>query len=253
MARLDKPKLLLKLGTATLTKDKDKISRAKLEDIATQVHQLRDGYDLILVSSGAIAAAKQFIKLEKMGTDIVEKQALAAIGQPFLMKMIYESFRDFDIPIGQCLLSYSDFNNATSRNNIVNTIEALLSNNICPVINENDTTATEEIKFGDNDKLSAMVACLLHVEKLILASNTYGIYDRHGVTIPVVKNIDEVRKYIDPVKSHQGTGGMISKLDATALAQAQKIETWIVNGHEDNFLIRALNNESRFTTIQCLD
>ena len=109
MDKPGRPKLLIKLGTATLTKGGDKISRAKLEDVATQVVELRKDYHIIMVCSGAIAAANQFIKLEKIGRNIQEKQALAAIGQPFLMKMLYESFRDFDIHLGQCLLSYSDF------------------------------------------------------------------------------------------------------------------------------------------------
>jgi len=177
MDKRDKPTLLIKLGTATLTKGGDKISRAKLEDIANQVIELKKEYDIILVCSGAIAAAKQFITLEKLGEDIKEKQALAAIGQPFLMKLLAESFRDFQIHVGQCLLSYNDFESKISRSNIRNTIFELLKNGILPVINENDTTATEEIKFGDNDKLSALVASLLKVDRLILVSNTYGLYD----------------------------------------------------------------------------
>lgn len=251
MDKQDKEKLLVKFGTATLTKSGDKISRAKLEDIANQVAQLRREYDLILVCSGAIAAAKQFIKLEKLSSsDIMEKQALAAIGQPFLMKLIYESFRDFDIPIGQCLLSYSDFKNETSRNNIYNTITVLLENGIVPIINENDTTATEEIKFGDNDKLSALVASLLKVDQLIIASNTNGIYDDNKATISTIDDIEQARKYIFAEKSAQGTGGMDSKLDAAEIAQQNNIETWIVNGHENDFLLNALNNTTKFTKIK---
>ncbi|MEM6878311.1 MAG: glutamate 5-kinase, partial [Bacteroidota bacterium] len=189
MDKLDKPILLIKLGTSTLTRGTDKISRAKLEDIAQQVVSLRNAYDVVLVSSGAIAAARQFLTLEKLGNNIKEKQALAAIGQPFLMRLITESFRDFQIPVGQCLLSYNDLGSEVSRKNIYNTIFELLKNNILPVINENDTTATEEIKFGDNDKLSAMVAALLEVDKLILVSNTYGVYDDQMQTIQEVEDL----------------------------------------------------------------
>ena len=142
------------------------------------------------------------------------------------------------------------FNNQTSRDNIRNTIEALLKNGILPIINENDTTATEEIRFGDNDKLSALVASLLEVDRLILASNTYGLYDDHGETIPSIDDISTVRKYVHESKSSQGTGGMTSKLDATAIAQKNNIETWIINGHEENFLLKSMQDQSKLTVIK---
>jgi len=253
MDKLDKPKLLIKLGTATLTKGRDKISRAKLEDIAIQILELRNKYDIVLVCSGAIAAAKQFIKLEKIGSGLKEKQAMASIGQPFLMSLMYDSFRDYEISVGQCLLSYSDFKNETSKTNIINTINVLLKNGILPIINENDTTATEEIKFGDNDKLSALTAILLKVDLLIIATNTYGVYDNNQNTISTIEDIDDIRKYIKSSFSNQGTGGMESKLAAAELAQKNNIESWIVNGHENNFLLNALNNSSKFSRIKSAD
>jgi len=250
MDKQDKPKLLLKIGTATLTKGKDKISRAKLEDIAIQIVELRNQYDIILVCSGAIAAAKQFIKLEKIGNELKEKQALASIGQPFLMRLIHDSFRDYEIPVGQCLLSYSDFENKTSKENFINTISSLLKNGILPIINENDTIATEEIQFGDNDKLSALTAILLKVDLLILATNTFGVYDNNKQTIKIIEDIEHVRPFINQNFSDQGTGGMQSKLTAAEMAQSNQIESWIVNGHENNFLLNALNDLSNFSKIK---
>jgi len=251
MDKLDKPKLILKVGTATLTQGRDIISRAKLEDIAIQISALREKYDIILVCSGAIAAAKQFIKLEKIGDQLTEKQALASIGQPYLMRLIQESFRDYGIPVGQCLLSYTDLVNDTSKENIVNTINVLLKNGILPVINENDTTATEEIRFGDNDKLSALAAVHLEADLLILATNTHGVYDHHQNTIKTIKDIAEVKQFVQTDLSRQGTGGMESKLMAAELAQQANIESWIVNGHEKNFLVHALNGQSDFSIIKC--
>jgi len=236
MDKRGKQKIVLKIGTATLTKGRERISRAKLEDIAIQIVELRTKYDIIVVCSGAIAAAKQFIKLEKFGEDLREKQALAAIGQPFLMRLIQDSFRDYSIPVGQCLLSYTDFANETSKQNITNTINVLLQNDILPVINENDTTATEEIKFGDNDKLSALTAVLLQADLLILATNTDGVYDDAKQTIPTIQDINSVTQYIQTELSDQGTGGMQSKLSAAEIAQQGGIESWIINGHEPNFL-----------------
>ena len=250
MGKSGKPRLLIKIGTATLTKGKDKISRAKLEDLAIQIVELKKDYDVILVCSGAIAAAKQFIQLEKLGSKLKEKQALASIGQPFLMRLLHDSFRDYGIPVGQCLLSYPDFSNDTSRKNILNTITVLLENDILPIINENDTTATEEIKFGDNDKLSALAAVLLKVDLLILATNTFGIYDDNKQTIAEIEDIDSIRKYIIASFSAQGTGGMQTKLEAAELAQQQGIESWIVNGHENDFLLNAIKNKSAFSRIK---
>ncbi len=253
MDRQDKPKLLIKIGTATFTKGKERISRAKLEDIAIQIVALREQYDIILVCSGAIAAAKQFIKLERIGgSNLKEKQALAAIGQPFLMRLIHDSFRDYEIPVGQCLLSYMDFEHETTRQNIVNTIGVLLKNDIIPIINENDTTATEEIRFGDNDKLSALTAVLLNVDLLMLVTNTYGVYDNNKKTIRVIEDIDSVHQYISTSFSSQGTGGMQSKLVAAEIAQRNNIESWIINGHENNFLLNALNGNSEFSTIKVI-
>lgn len=248
--RQDKPKLLLKIGTATLTRGKDKISRAKLENIAIQIVELRSQYDIIIVCSGAIAAAKQFIKLERIGSKLTEKQALASIGQPFLMRLIHDSFRDYEIPVGQCLLSYSDFENETSKQNIVNTISVLLKNGILPIINENDTTATEEIRFGDNDRLSALTAVLLKVNLLVLATNTYGVYDDKQETISHIQDVNEVRKYINSASSEQGTGGMHTKIEAAELAQKNKIETWIIHGLENNFLLNALEGKVEFSRVQ---
>lgn len=249
MDKPDKPKLLLKIGTATLTRGKDKISRAKLEDIAIQIVELKKKYDIILVCSGAIAAAKQFIQLEKLGDKLKEKQALASIGQPFLMRLLHDSFRDYGIPVGQCLLSYYDFKNEVSKKNITNTINVLLKNGILPIINENDTTATEEIKFGDNDKLSAYVAVLLEVDLLILATNTFGIYDDQQKTIPLIENIADISQYIQTSFSEQGSGGMQSKLEAAQIAQKNNIESWIINGHENQFLFNVFNNHSAFSRI----
>lgn len=249
MDKSGKPRLLIKIGTATLTKGKDKISRAKIEDIVIQVVELREQYDVILVCSGAIAAAKQFIQLEKLGVTLKEKQALAAIGQPFLMRLLQDSFRDYGLPVGQCLLSYGDFDNAVSKDNILDTITILLENGILPIINENDTTATDEIKFGDNDKLAAFVGVLLDIDLFILATNTFGIYDNHGKTIPVIHRLTDVEQFIQSGFSTQGSGGMQSKLEAAQIAQDHGIETWIVNGHEDGFLRKVFEGESVFSRI----
>jgi len=245
--RSDKKLIVLKIGTSTLTRDTDQISRGKIEDIGRQFMKLKDEYDIILVCSGAIAVAKQFVSLDG-GQEINVKQALAAIGQPHLMRIIQENFRELKLLTAQCLLSYMDFENTKTRTNIISTIKVLLANGYIPVINENDTVSTEEIKFGDNDKLAALTASLTNADLLVLATNTYGLYN-DGETIDEIQDIKDAYKYILDTKSAQGTGGMKSKLNAAAIAQDQGIETWLVNGKEENFLINAINGKVRYTRI----
>jgi glutamate 5-kinase len=250
-----KKRILLKLGSNTLTKETNHISRGKIEDIGMQIAALKDEYEFIIVSSGAIAAAKQFVKLESRGKEIFVKQALASIGQPHLMRIFHENFSDLGLLTSQCLLSYSDFEKEQSKVNIVNTINVLVENNYIPIINENDTVATDEIQFGDNDKLAALTAVLLNVDMLIIATNTNGIYTKASInneipeTIGLVTDLSLLQKEIGEAKSSHGSGGMQSKIDSSAIAKAANIETWIVNGLEDNFILKALKNEIAFTKI----
>ena len=250
-----KKRILLKIGSNTLTKETNHISRGKIEDIGVQIAALNDEYEFIIVSSGAIAAAKQFVKLDNHDQDVFVKQALASIGQPHLMRIYHESFKDLGLNTSQCLLSYSDFEKEQTKINIVNTINVLVKNSYIPIINENDTVATDEIKFGDNDKLAALTAVLLNVDILIIATNTNGIYTKASFkddtpeTISLVNDLKTLEKEIGDSKSSHGTGGMQSKIEAAAIAQSGKIETWIVNGLNDNFIINAIKNNIPFTKI----
>lgn len=253
---MKKKRILLKIGSNTLTKETDNISRGKIEDVAKQMAALQDTYEFIIVSSGAIAVAKQFVKLESKNNGVFVKQALASIGQPHLIRIYQEIFREYGLLTSQCLLSYSDFEKQDSRNNIVNTINVLVSNNYIPIINENDTVATDEIKFGDNDKLAALTASLLNVDLCIIATNTNGIYTKESIkkgapkTIKLVTNFDDLRAQVVDSKSSHGSGGMASKIEAVAVAKKAGIETWIVNGLEDNFLTNAINNQVDFTKVK---
>lgn len=255
MGRSGKKRVLLKIGTNTLTKETNQISRGKIEDIGRQISLLNEDYEFVIVSSGAIAVAKQFVKLESNGREINVKQALAAIGQPHLMRIFQENFRELGLLTSQCLLSYADFNREKSKENIVNTINVLLDNHYIPIINENDTVATDEIQFGDNDKLAALTAALIGADLVIIATNTDGIYTKNSIendiksTIAEVRDLKELRNEISDGKSSQGTGGMLSKIEAAEILKKEKIETWIVNGIGDNFMINAMNKQIPFTKI----
>jgi len=253
---MKKKRILLKIGSNTLTKETDNISRGKIEDVANQIAQLKDTCEFVIVSSGAIAVAKQFVKLESKGKEINVKQALASIGQPHLIRIYQEIFREYGLLTSQCLLSYSDFEKQESKTNIVNTINVLVNNSYIPIINENDTVATDEIKFGDNDKLGALTASLLGVDLFIIATNTNGIYTKASIesnapkTIEEVTDFNELTNQIVNSKSSHGSGGMESKIEAAAVTKKTNIETWIVNGLDDNFIINAFENKVPFTKIK---
>ena len=253
---MKKKRILLKVGSNTLTKETNNISRGKIEDIANQIAKLQDTCEFIIVSSGAIAVAKQFVKLESKRKELFVKQALASIGQPHLIRIYQEIFREYGLLSSQCLLSYSDFEKQESKVNITNTINVLVNNNYIPIINENDTVATHEIKFGDNDKLGALTASLLKADLFIIATNTNGIYTKTSIqngTPETIKEVTDFKELADEVvssKSSHGSGGMQSKFEAAEVTKKANIETWIVNGLEDNFILNAMENKVPFTKIK---
>ena len=247
-----KPILVVKIGSTTLTAGTDMISRGKIEDVARQLVRLKSQYDVVLVSSGAIATAKQFIKNGWQNV-VRSKQAMSAIGQPKLMQLYSEVFNDFSLRIAQCLLTYRDFENDESRKNTLNTITELLAHDYIPIINENDTVAIEELILGDNDKLSALVATLMTADKLIIASDINGLYDKNphihpdAVLLPKITNLEEVRHVIQERDSGLGTGGMTTKFSAIEICFARDVEVYIVNGGVPNFIEDSLSGAIPFT------
>jgi glutamate 5-kinase len=248
-----KPRIIIKIGTSILTSGSEKISYGKIEDIAKQIVFLKDKYDIVIVSSGAIAAARQFTHLYDGSGNIGTKQALASIGQLKLMRIYDEIFENYGLHVSQCLMTYRDFENESSINNTQNTINMLLKNGYTPIINENDTIGVEEIILGDNDKLSALVAWVTNANLLVIASEIDGLYDTdphldsNARFIEEVTDLFDVYKYASDNKSEQGTGGMRSKLIAAEICKERGIEMWIVNGRQENFINNALNNKIRFT------
>jgi glutamate 5-kinase len=248
-----KKKLIVKIGTSTLTAGTNRISYAKIEDIARQIVVLKDDYDIVLVSSGAIATARQFVDIAGYKKYIDSKQAMAAIGQPKLMRIYDEIFNSFGLKVAQCLMTYRDFENKKAKTNTKNTINKLLQNDYIPIINENDTVAIEEIILGDNDKLSALVAIITDADLLVIASDIDGLYDQNPLLnkeAKLIKEVTDLKKamsFVKEKKSKLGTGGMTSKIRAAEICKQKKVEMWIVNGGRDNFLTDALQDKISFT------
>lgn len=248
-----KKKLVLKIWTSTLTAWTQRISYAKIEDIARQILFLGKEYNIILVSSWAIATAKQFSHIHGSIWDVPSKQALSAIGQPVLMRIYEEVFSSFGLHTAQCLLTYTDIHHKTSRENIKNTLTHLLQWWYIPIINENDTVWVEEIIVGDNDQLSAHVACIIDADLLVLASDIDGLYTKNphlyddAVLIPEVIELASVAGTIQERDSEHGTGGMTTKFKAISLCKEANIPTWIVNWWRENFLVDAIQWDIDFT------
>ncbi len=247
-----KKRIVLKIGTSTLTAETDKISYAKIEDIARQISYFKERFDIILVSSGSIATARQFSKITKENTSWL-KQALSAIWQPKLIRIYDEVFSSFNLKTAQCLLTYMDFKNKNSIENTKNTIKCLLENNHIPIINENDTVAIDEIIVWDNDRLSALTANILQASILVIASDIDGFFDKNphlhkdAKLIEEVFDISEVLWCIEERESELWTWWMTTKIEAVKIAKEKNIEVWIVNWRKENFLINAFNNKIKFT------
>lgn len=246
-------KIILKIGSTTLTSGTNRISHAKIEDIARQIIALKSEYDIVIVSSGAIATAKQFVDISGHGKEVDSKQAMAAIGQPKLMRLYDEIFGSFGLKVAQCLMTYRDFEDETAKTNTRNTIDKLLEHNYVPIINENDTVAVEEIMLGDNDKLSALVAVITDADLLVIASDTDGLHDKNphvngdAKLVKEVKDLGEVSHFVEDRPGGLGTGGMKSKIQAAEICRDGGIEMWIVNGGRNNFLADALQDKISYT------
>lgn len=248
-----KKKIVVKMGTSTLTSGSNRISHAKIEDLARQIVHLQGNYDVVIVSSGAIAVARQYVDLSGHTQYPDSKQAMAAIGQPKLMRLYDDIFESFGLHVAQCLLTYMDFDNRIARENTKHTISKLLEHNYIPIINENDTVANEEILLGDNDKLSALVAGIIDADILILASDIDGLYDDNPHINPQarfinrVTSLEEIKHFAHEKESIHGTGGMTTKLHAAEICLRYNIEMWIVNGGHNDFIVNALNDKIRHT------
>ena len=235
-------RIVLKFGSGTLTGtcrpglDLKQFSRLSAEVAAL----IRAGHQCVMVTSGAVAAGTSVLALSARPQDLATAQASAAIGQSKLMHAYERAFGRYKLNVAQLLLTHSDLDSRTRRVNAGNTLERLLAaGNVLPIINENDSVATEELSFGDNDRLSAEVAMLARADLLIILTQVDGLLDANGQVIPLVRDIDRVKKLANGSKGRFGVGGMISKLAAVKMAVDAEITTVIINGRRPN-LIRAV-------------
>ena len=246
-------RIVIKVGTSTLThKNSWNLNLNRIEHLIREISDLHNaGKEIIFVTSGAIAAGIGKIGLKSKPETIPENQALAAIGQGVLMHIYEKFFAGYGQTIGQVLLTKNNATDEHARENSRNSLLALLRMGAIPIINENDAVAVDEIKIGDNDNLSAIVATLIDAEVLIIITDIEGLYngnpkvDGNAELIHEVSEINsEIEKLAGGAGTKLGTGGMFTKIQAAKLATKNNITMLIVSGKDTNNLRRALNGEN---------
>ncbi|MBU5484927.1 glutamate 5-kinase [Clostridium sp. MSJ-11] len=241
--------IVVKVGSSTLTYNNGLLNLNHIEGLVRQLSDLHNmGYNVVLVSSGAIGAGMGKLGLQERPKTIPEKQAAAAVGQGILMHMYEKVFSEYGKTVGQILLTKEDMTDDIRKNNAHNTFSSLLEQRVIPIINENDAVVVDEIKVGDNDTLSAYVAQLVNAELLILMSDIDGLYNcdpRKNSDAKIISFIEEITEEIvacaGGAGSNLGTGGMATKINAAKIATASGISMVIINGENSKNLRDILN------------
>jgi glutamate 5-kinase len=248
-------RITVKVGSSLLVEG-DGVRSAWLRALGEDVAALRQGRQMVIVSSGAVALGRRRLSI-KASAKLALKQAAAASGQPLLMRAWEEALTPFGIPTAQLLLTLDDTESRRRWLNARATIEVLLGNGALPIVNENDTVATEELRYGDNDRLSARVAQMVQSDLLILLSDVDGVYTADPRRDSGARHVPHVGSLSEEVESWAagasgagvGSGGMRTKLAAARIAQGFGCATIIASGHDDHPLARLASGESRSTVI----
>lgn len=244
---------VIKLGTSVLTADTAHLSPRRLLEIVRQAAHLHDQHmELVIVTSGAMAAGREQLGNPDLGRNIPAKQMLSAIGQPRLMHLYADLFALFGIDVAQILLTRSDFSNRLSYLNARDSLNALLAHGVIPIVNENDAIATEEIKLGDNDNLSALVANLVDADRLIMLTDQPGLFTTDPRTHPdaqLISTVEEINADLwnsaGGAGTQLGTGGMITKLQAAQLATRSGTTVVIAQGSHPDVLLKLAGPDAR--------
>ncbi len=249
-------RIVIKVGTSTLAHPTGHLNIRRVETLTKVICDIAGaGHQVILVSSGAIGMGVGKLRLSSRPADIPTKQAAAAVGQCELMYTYDKLFSEYHQTVAQLLITADDVKDPVRHENFSNTITRLLELGALPIINENDTVATEELGIGDNDTLAAMVAESIHADKLVLLSDIDGLYtadphtDSTARLLPVVDKIDEkILALAGGSAGSQGTGGMVTKLRAAQICMAVKCDMIITNGNNPEILYDILAGEKVGTT-----
>ena len=256
-ARMEKKRIVVKIGSSSLTNSKGEIDQVKFSDHIQAVSELRKaGHEVILVSSGAVATGFRKLGYSSRPVTLKGKQAAAAVGQSLLIQSYMEQLGQFRIIPALILLTRTDFSNKERYKNAYDTLTELLDRGILPIINENDTVSVAELTFGDNDMLSALVSGLIHADQLIILTDINGLYDSNPHTNPDAKRYNHISDVTDDLVqlaggsgSSVGTGGMKSKLLAAKTALTLGVKVFIGTGKGKDKLLTILEGNGDGTYV----
>lgn len=257
----DKKRIVIKVGSSTITHaDTGAVNLGKIEKLVRKISDLRcSGKEVVLVSSGAIAAGRQTLQLRGKARNLAEKQAFAAVGQAQLMMIYQKLFAEYNMHAAQLLLTRYTMQEEEARNNAKNTFGELLRLGVVPIVNENDTVSTLEIRFGDNDRLSALVSSLISADLLILLSDVDGLYSddpNRNPNAELISTVEAVTPKLmmmakDSTGSDVGTGGMATKLQAARIACGSGADMIIASGEDISILDLIFSGEDAGTLFEC--
>lgn len=235
-------RIVVKVGSNVLTTDAGKLDITRMSALVDQIAWLRwHGYEVILVSSGAVACGRRELHIDHHLDSVEQRQLFSAIGQVKLVNLYYDLFREYNIHIGQVLTMKEHFLSEKSYNTQRQCMEVMLENSVLPIVNENDTVSVDELMFTDNDELSGLISQMMGAETLILLTNVDGIYTGDpslpdSKVIREVKAEDSLEQYISTSKSSAGRGGMESKYNTARKVAEAGISVIIANGNKENIL-----------------
>ncbi len=243
-------RIVVKVGTKVIASREKALDKDQVKDLVNQIAAIKaKGIDVVLVTSGAIGAGMGLLGLKKRPAKLSELQATAAIGQSHLMHIYGDYFKEAGHLVGQMLLTQEDFNDRARYLNIKHTIDKLLEHGAIPIINENDTVATDEIRCGDNDRLSSLVSDLCQAEKLIILTDVEGLLDKDGTVISMVPQITpQILRLGGRTACDLGTGGMHTKIECARCAAEAGIECVIANGKYKDVLLKIMEGANIGTT-----
>ena len=245
---LNMKRIVVKVGSNVLTTNKGKLDITRLSSLVDQIAWMREhGYEVILVSSGAVACGRQELHVEQDLDSVEQRQLFSAMGQVKLVNLYYDLFREYGLHIGQVLTMKSNFETGEQYRNQQACIKLMLDNGVIPVVNENDTVSLTGLMFTDNDELSGLIAQMMKADALILLSNINGIYtgdprDPESQLITTVRPADNLDQYIQTSKSTAGRGGMESKYHTARTIAASGIPVIIANGNKNDILPQLLTS-----------
>ncbi|RPG96458.1 MAG: glutamate 5-kinase [Candidatus Pelagibacter sp. TMED165] len=240
-------KIVIKLGSNTVVNNKGKFKKDWVNSLIRDIKRYKKNKDVVIVSSGAIALGQSYLKIKKKKIKLEMSQAIAAVGQIHLAEEFQKIFEKNKFRTGQILITPDDTEQRRRALNVRRTFENLFKLNAIPVVNENDTTATTEIKYGDNDRLAARVAQIIGADTLIIFSDVDGLYDtkRNNSIIKIVRNINqEIYSLADKKINNYGSGGMITKLDAAKICMNSGCHMFIANGKNKNPIERMIKTKN---------